>query len=487
MSYSPDRRTALILSGTGAHGAYLAGAVRALQEAGVKVDVVAGQGIGAAIAALAAIDGAARLWDTDGIWRSATARKLYAWKGALRSAAWLIGVLAIVLLTPLLVLACGFILYAIGFFLEMLGNATGGSLMAAYSQWVQHAFTGENLPALISRLATLILALIVLVLLAGALVARWRGPGKRRAAGAWWWRVAGAPLDAEAARDLFAQTIWRLIRSAAAADGPTASAVGRRYSEVLSENLGQPGFRELMMVATDLDARRDVVAALLREPYRREFIAARPGRERRSEALDLGGADKEHALDVVAAALTPPLVCEPHVIAYAADSFWRGEAHRLCDRPGSVIRLLEELSAAGVAQAIIVTAVAAGLRPHRLASARLDLRSRLGEFITGSESAALDDASETARMQFDAVYLIGPAHNPVGPFDVAGAYDEASDRRQDVVELMERGYEDARRQFVEPVVGASGEHLVRPAPGAFEVSGGHAHGDRLFDKSDSPR
>ena len=59
------------------------------------------------------------------------------------------------------------------------------------------------------------------------------------------------------------------------------------------------------------------------------------------------------------------------------------------------------------------------------------------------------------------MYLICPAHNPIGAFDFVGAYDEASDRRQDLVELMERAYEDAYRQFIEPVVGASGEHLAR--------------------------
>jgi len=59
--YSPERRTALVLCGTGADGAYQAGVLRALQEAGVKIDVMAGQGVGAGAAALAAIDGAARL------------------------------------------------------------------------------------------------------------------------------------------------------------------------------------------------------------------------------------------------------------------------------------------------------------------------------------------------------------------------------------------------------------------------------------------
>ena len=77
MQYSPSRRTALVLCGTGAHGAYHAGVLRALQEAGVKIDVVAGQGVGAAAAVLAAIDGGSRLWDADGIWRSPEVKRFY--------------------------------------------------------------------------------------------------------------------------------------------------------------------------------------------------------------------------------------------------------------------------------------------------------------------------------------------------------------------------------------------------------------------------
>ncbi len=64
-----------MLCGTGAHGAYHAGVLRALQEAGVKIDIVAGHGIGAGGAALAAIDGAARLWEPSGVWRSPAAER----------------------------------------------------------------------------------------------------------------------------------------------------------------------------------------------------------------------------------------------------------------------------------------------------------------------------------------------------------------------------------------------------------------------------
>ena len=91
---------------------------------------------------------------------------------------------------------------------------------------------------------------------------------------------------------------------------------------------------------------------------------------------------------------------------------------------------------------------------------RVDGRSRLGEFITAAEAAALRDAMDHALLRFDACYVIAPSHNPVGPFDFQGAYDEASDRHHSIGELMERAWEDAYHQFIEPVVGASGEQMA---------------------------
>jgi hypothetical protein len=442
--YSPERRTALVLCGTGAHGAYHAGVLRAVQEAGVKVDVMAGQGVGALAASLAAIDGGSRLWDADGLWKSERVRALYGWKWPLRAAAWSILIVTAVLVAPLLFLAAG----------------------------------GGSVPVVVPRIALIVLILAAAVVAAGVATAEWHAPAKRRAEGAWWWRAIGAPLDTRAAHDLCLATITQLIPGA----GPRGPALGRRYAEVLADSLGQPGFRELMIVATDLDSRRDVIAALLREPYRREFLAPRLDRERRSEVLDLAGHGRDHALDMVAAALTPPLACDPHLLTFAPDSYWRGETHRFCDRPGAVSRLLEELASAGVSQVVIATAVSPVPAPHRLRAARIDVRQRLADFLAAAEMAALRDAIEMARLRFDSVYLICPAHNPVGAFDFGGAYDESSDRRQDVPELMDRAYEDAYRQFIEPVVGASGEHLARAA------STGHAddHARTLHD-ADPPR
>jgi len=39
-------------------------------------------------------------------------------------------------------------------------------------------------------------------------------------------------------------------------------------------------------------------------------------------------------------------------------------------------------------------------------------------------------------------------------------YDERSDRTHSLSELTDRGYEDAYRQFIEPIVGAGGERIV---------------------------
>ena len=317
--YSPERRTALVFCGTGAHGAYHAGALRALQEAGVKVDVMAGQGIGAGAAVLAAIDGAARLWDAAGLWGRGQVAALYGWKWPLRAAGWLTLILGITLCIPLVFLALGLIVYPAGFLLEIVGSDAGGALVGAYTEWLQIAMAGANLPVAVPRLVLIEVALLVLVLGIGVAIARWRAPAARTAQGGWWWRMLAAPLDAGAARKAFAGTVWHLIRGADRTARPAMAVLGRRYADVLAESLGQPGFRELMIVATDLDARRDVVAGLLREPYRRDFLA-RSERGRRSEVLDLAGIGREHALDVAAAALTPPVVCDPYLVTFAADS-----------------------------------------------------------------------------------------------------------------------------------------------------------------------
>ena len=146
-------------------------------------------------------------------------------------------------------------------------------------------------------------------------------------------------------------------------------------------------------------------------------------------------------------------------MTFAPDTPWRGESHRLADRSSALGRVVEEAAAAGAEQIIIVSAAPQPAGPHHLRPVRADALGRVGEQFASAESAALADTVRQLQGRFHGTYLIRPAHNPVRPLDLDGAWDERSDRLFTLTELMELGYEDAYRQFIDPVLGASGERL----------------------------
>ena len=453
--YSPQRRTALVLTGTGTAGAYHAGALRALHEAGVKLDIVAGRGIGVIGALFAAVDGAQRLWDDKGFWRTPAVRSLYGWRVVPRVLAWALAVAMVVVAVPVAAVAAGLIVFPIDFVLKMVGVGGAAGLVGAYVHAAETAFAPEALPTWLPRIVLLVLSAAAAI----ALVHGWLGrprPGR----GPFWWWMARAPLSSRGAIDHCWRVMWDLVRGAAQLKPPSPAELGRRYTELLTENIGQPGFRELLVTVHDTDAHRDLVFALVAEGRRRELIR-RPTSDaadaRRAEVFDLAGLASDHLPDAVAAALTVPLATEWHTVTFAADAYWRGERHRLCDRPASLIRLVDELIDLGVQQIVLVSASATVPGPHALATPRLDGRGRLGEYIQSAEAAIVRDATTTTGGV--RIFTIRPAHNPIGPFDFDGGYDDRSHRRHGLDELMSLGYEDAYHQFVEPVVGASGERV----------------------------
>jgi patatin-like phospholipase len=455
--YSPELRTALILTGTGAAGAYHAGVLRALHEAGVKIDVVAGAGIGVVGATFAAIDGAARLWDANGVWRAPGLRTLYRPRRALAAAQWTLVAACAALLVPIALLAVGLGVYALGFVLRMAGLASGSALVLGYARLIEQAFQPDGLPTLLPRAVTLMVISAAAVVLGSAYLAY--STRQRRDRGPIWWLILAAPWSSTEAIHRIADGLWTHIRGAAAVAQPGLREFGRRYAELLADNLGQPGFRELLLTAHDLDARRDLVFALLAEPHRTGFFGRSPRGERRAEALDLAGVERDHAFDAVAGALSVPVMTPPHPLTFAPDGFWRGETHRLCQRSGAAARLLAESLRAGVQQVIVVGADPELHAPHALSARPSSLRGRIGEYLAGADASSLDDAIAAWGSRFEALFTIRPTHTAIGPFDFGGAYDERSDRHQSIGELIERGYEDAYRQFIEPVVGASGDRL----------------------------
>jgi heme exporter protein D len=455
--YSPRHRTALVLTGTCTAGAYHAGVLRALAEAGVKIDLVAGHGIGAVGAFFTAIEGGAPLWSADGFWRQRDVAAFYRWRPALRALGWAGWVALAFVLVPLAVLAAGLVAYPAAFLLRLAQLDAGSTLAEGYAAIVREAFLPGHLPLWVAQ-GSFLLAVLVLVLLAVA-SRRARLRGRHRERGRFWWRVFGAPIDGRGVVRYWQNALWRLITGGARVPQPDPLELARRYAEVLTDNLGQPGFRELLVLVHDLDTRRDLVMAALMEPYRRAFFGRRTGvaasEERAGETLDLTGADRDHVLDVLSASQCLPVVTDPWPVTFASESYWRGETHRLCDRPESVARLLEEVLSAGAEQVIVVSAAAASEAPHTLTEPRIDGRGRVGGWLASQESAAVRDAIRARADAFRCILRISPEYNPVGPLDVTGTYDERSDRVQLLPELLDRGYADAYRQFIEPVVGAA--------------------------------
>jgi len=454
--YSPQRRTALVLSGTGTAGAYHAGVLRALHEAGVKIDIVAGRGVGVVGALFSAVDGAQRLWDDKGFWRSADVQGLYRWRLAPRTVVWAFAVSIAIVAVPLFAVAVGLVVFPIDFVLKMAGVGGASGLVGAYLRFADAAFAPGALPTWLPRLVVLVLSAAAAIAVADG----WRS-GPRGVHGSFWWRAAGAPLSSRAAVDRCWRVMWDLVRGAAQLQQPPPAELGRRYAELLAENLGQPGFRELVVTVHDVDAHRDLVFALVAESRRRELVrraTSEAADARRAEVFDIAGIARDHLPDAVAAALSIPLATEWHPVTFAADGYWRGETHRLADRSAGLIRLIDELIDLGAEQLILVSAAPDTIGPHALAVPRIDGRGRLGEYLLSNEAAVVRDATTTTGGI--RIFTVRPAHNPVGPFDFDGGYDDRSHRRQGIGELMNRGYEDAYYQFIEPVVGASGERVA---------------------------
>jgi hypothetical protein len=459
-AYSTRLRTAVILTGSGTAGAYHAGVLRALHEAGVRIDLVAGRGIGAIGALFAAVDGGPRLWDADGLWKHPGMAGAYGWRPSLRVAGWALATAGALLAVPLALFAAGVVVALVGLVLWLVGlTGAQATLTSWYARSLDALFAPAALPTIVPRLIVLCLVVAVIAMAVMLALAALRAPARRRVGRGRIWRLLGSPLTTRGLLDRAAAGLWSLIRGAAPLASPSTADLGRKYAELLGENLGQPGFRELLLVAHDMDARRDIVFALLADPHRAGFFARAAEGSRAAETLDLGGLGREYVIDALAAALALPAGIEPPLLRYPVDGPWRGEAHRLCDRPGALPRLLEEVAAAGAEQVILLSAAPVPARPHELSSGRGDLRGRAAEQLGAFESAALRDAMVLAAARFSGVYVIRPAHNPLGPLDFDGAYDERSDRRFALAELVDRGYEDAYRQFIDPVVGASGERM----------------------------
>jgi hypothetical protein len=463
--YSPKRRTALVFTGSGSTGAYHAGVLRALDESGVKIDVVVGSGIGAVTAAYAAAGGGPRLYGKGGFWEGVRWRSFYRLRPTVRLALGLLAVSFAIFALPVLL---GVVLGLLFPLLLIADRASPGIASRALSLvWVApEVLSGPYLAA--QAVPVFALAMLAIAALAVAYLR-----DRRRLPEAF-----ESFLDAGPGLARLRRGLWEIARGAALSGWPPSEAeLGRRYVAMLAENLSEPGFRELVLRAADLDRGGALAFALLRGDG---SPASRPRGGALADAVDLRAPGSDALLfDAVATGLLCPMAAPMRRVAFPKGAVHGGETHRLTDATLVAGSGIAEALAAGAEQVIVVSGVpetAAPLSRRRGPLARVDAAVR------ALERRAADDVGDAWRVnrmvgtlgprgesgrrvwedpptgrvyrEID-LWAIRPDRRALGPLELDGVRDPATEVRQTTDDLLEMGFRDAYRQFVEPVVGQS--------------------------------
>jgi predicted acylesterase/phospholipase RssA len=129
--YSPRRRTALVLTGSGTSGAYHAGVLKALDESGVKLDLVVGSGVGAVGAAFGAAAGGPRLYGERGFWADVSWDGFFRLRPAIRIAILLLACSFGVFLLPVLLALTAGLLFPLVLILDLVSPGWAGRVGAA--------------------------------------------------------------------------------------------------------------------------------------------------------------------------------------------------------------------------------------------------------------------------------------------------------------------------------------------------------------------
>jgi len=463
--YSPQRRTALVFTGSGTSGAYHAGVLKALDESGVKIDVVVGSGVGTIAAAYAAVSGGSRLYGPNGFWQGTGWSSFYRLRPVLRLALILLGISFAVFALPLVAGLLVGLLFPLVLIADRLFPGTASGLLDRI--WTTpEALSGTYLvaqavPVFALALLTVVVAVVLLV-----------RDGRRIP------EAFESLLDARPGLTRLRKGLWDIARGASLSGGPPSEAeLGRRYATLLTENFGEPGFRELVLRTADLD-RGDALAFVLLRERQPDEASPRARGAGLADSVDLRARGHDALVfDAVATGLLCPVAMPLRRVSFPKGGPYAGETHRLTDAtfvPGSGIA---EALAAGAEQVIVVT----GVPEHRLPlarrrgpRARMDATVRTLEQQAAGELSAVDrlnrivstlghrgsdgrgawedPASGRIYREVD-LWVVRPERRSLGPMEFDGARDPATEVVHSVEDLLEQGWRDAYHQFVEPVVG----------------------------------
>ena len=301
-------------------------------------------------------------------------------------------------------------------------------------------------------------------------------------------------LDASRGSQRLCRCLWEIARGAALSSSPPSETqLGERYVALLADNVGQPGFRELIVRVADLETGSALSFLLLQDRYRAAFAASRARGAERSRLEGIEGALDLRApgydvlfFDAVMTGLSPPSLRRCGACPSRAAGSTQARPIDSTDASFIAGSGLAEALAAGAEQVIVVSATPQSPSPsprrrgpRALANgilaalerqaverdlAQAERLNRIVETVghrTEDGGRAWEDPA-TGRVYRDfALYVVRPERRGLWPLELDGALDPASEVTETPADLIERGYRDAYRLFVEPVVGAPPETRTR--------------------------
>jgi hypothetical protein len=434
----------VVLAGEGTGVAYLVGAMRALDAAGVRVDVVFGRGGGAIVAAFSALSGEDKIAGKGGLLEAASRARPYriaplyrfaalclAASFALFAAPALLGLVSVVVL-PLQALARGFFSEA--------ALADPGFLSSLVSAVEPYYLPAVALPLIV----------LFLVFSARSLRFLWRERGRRPGLS----EIFPPPFDLRPLERLLSTRLWQLAKGTSTEERPRdRRALSEAYVKLLTSGFGQQGFREIVLYALDTDTGEEVPFVALKDRFAKK-MASEPG-PGRMEPIDLAGEGASVLFDALMAATTPPGLAPEVGIRLPRGTKLGGEVHRFVSSLSTGGGALADAAAAGAEQVLYVTSAAAGSR----ATGSLWERISVGGLRTSIER----DLKWAASGSQVPVFVVRPEAERLRPYELEGR-PQLGGGRLSPSALVDQGVRDVERCFVRPVLGEDLSSLPHEAP-----------------------
>jgi len=475
------RRTAVVFAGSGASGAYHAGVLKALDEAGVRIDLMVGSGVGVLAAAFGAAASGSALYGEKGLWRELSSRRVFRLRSGFRFLRSLgLVALSAFVVPALLALLLGLLLPA---FLAV--DFARPGFMTELTQTLVSLAPGLRLFFIFALAAPTFLGFLFL-LFRGASILK----SSRRRFG----ESLESAFDFSGIEREIARRLWEVARGPALHEpAPDTAEVGRQYTALIAENAGQPGFRGVVLRAANLDARKPLGLKLVADD--------RASNGRSSEGDDLLDlkdlATAPLLYDVVASAFSATPFAAPRRVRLPKQGAFGGEVHRIAEASALTGSGLSEAITLGADQIVFVTATARDPGPlaerrglKALAAAFLALQERTAIESDLHQAERLNRIVETVghqkstgerewqdpltgrRYRSVAIHIVRPRRSLLRPLDLDGAIDPSNEVETTLLDWLDEGYRDAHRCFLDAALGEDrqrDEGGARPTPAGLSL------------------